>query len=210
MTKVIFYGAFRANPSKLTRSFAETHGCDHLNSFGDHPMLRITLPQLNQKTNTYVLPASEHFDTGDQQTFELPIDVYLKDVCPYQNTYFSRYLEWQGMCRERFLAEKLLAGSTFNGIFLTKCCHQEYIDETYAFQRVRVLLNTFQVKQCSSFLLFRFVVDEKLISVGYQQIVCAGFDRQIQRLPAEIVEQAKKFEISLDEMDDTSQIVLAH
>jgi acyl-CoA thioesterase FadM len=210
MTKVIFFGAFCANPSKLTRSSAQTHGCDHLNSFGDYPMLRITLPQLHQKTNTYALPASAHFDTGNQQTFELPIDVYLKDVCPYQNTYFSRYLEWQGMCRERFLAEKILAGSAYDGIFLTKCCHQEYVEETFAFQRIRVLLNTFQVKQCSLFLLFRFIVDEKLVSAGYQQVVCLGSDRQIQRFPAFIYDRSKEFEIALDEIDDTNRVALTH
>lgn len=128
------------------------------------------------------------------------VDVYLKDVCPYQNTYFSRYLEWQGMCRERFLAEIVLVGVPFAGIFLTKCCHQEYVDETFAFQRIKILLNTFQVKHASSFLLFRFMVNDELVSAGYQQIVCAGQDRQIQRFPDEIYLRAKEYEISSELM----------
>lgn len=173
-------------------------------------MLRITLPQMNQSTSSYMLPVSGNVDTENRKTFELSVDVYLKDVCPYQNTYFSRYLEWQGMCRERFLAEKLLAGSTLDGMFLTKCCHQEYVDETYAFQRVKILLNTLQVKQCSSFLLFRFIVDEKLVSVGYQQIVCAGHNRQIQRIPNEIIERAREFEINLNAVADNRDMAIAH
>jgi len=137
----------------------------------------------------------EDIEGGSHKTFELDVDVYLKDVCPYQNTYFSRYLEWQGMCRERFLAEKILAGFDFRGIFLTKCAHQEYVDETFAFQRIKVLLNTYQLKLASSFLLFRFVVGDRLVSAGYQQIVCAGHDRQIARFPDIVYERAREFEI---------------
>jgi acyl-CoA thioesterase FadM len=158
-------------------------------------MLRITLPQSIQRGDVPMLPMIDDIENGDHKTFELSVDVYLKDVCPYQNTYFSRYLEWQGMCRERFLAEKILAGVDFKGIFLTKCCHQEYVDETFAFQRIRVLLNTFQLKMASSFLLFRFIVGDQTVSAGYQQIVCAGHDRQIQRFPDEIYERAHEYEI---------------
>jgi acyl-CoA thioesterase FadM len=149
-----------------------------------------------------MLPMIEDIDGGSHKTFELDVDVYLKDVCPYQNTYFSRYLEWQGMCRERFLAEKILAGINFDGIFLTKCAHQEYIDETFAFQRIKVLLNTFQLKMASSFLLFRFVVDDKLVSAGYQQIVCAGHDRQIARFPDIVFERAREYEIQQSSIVD--------
>jgi len=164
-------------------------------------MLRITIPQQGAQHNAaHVLPLQLDMPEGEQKTFDLSVDVFLKDCCPYQNTYFSRYLEWQGMCRERFLAEKLLAGSAFDGIFLTKCAHQEFLDETYAFQRIKVLLNTFQVRQCSSFLLFRFMVEDKLVGAGYQQIVCAGVDRQITRLPDEIYHRAKEYEIASREI----------
>ena len=158
-------------------------------------MLRITLPQSGQRGKAPMLPIIENDTNASHKTFELPIDVYLKDVTPYQSTYFSRYLEWQGMCRERFLAEKILPGVDFNGIFLTKCCHQEFIDETYAFQRIRVLLNTFQLNFASSFLVFRFVADDRIVSAGYQQIVCTGHNRRIQRFPDEIYERAREYEI---------------
>ncbi len=164
-------------------------------------MLRITIPQqgtLHHPAN--VLPLQLDMPEGGQKTFDLSVDVFLKDCCPYQNVYFSRYLEWQGMCRERFLAERILPEVAFDGIFLTKCAHQEFLDETYAFQRISVLLNTFQVRHCSSFLLFRFMVEETLIGAGYQQIVCAGVDRQITRFPDEIYRRAKEYEIASNEI----------
>ena len=168
-------------------------------------MLRITVPQQGLLPGSpNVLPLDIDAHVTAKKTFELSVDVFLKDCCPYQNTYFSRYIEWQGMCRERFLAEKLLAGATYDGIFLTKCAHQEFLDETYAFQRVRILLNTFQVKHCSTFLLFRFMVEDAYVGAGYQQIVCAGVDRQIQRFPEAIYRRTKEYEIS------SNGLALAH
>lgn len=160
-------------------------------------MLRITLPQQQNNATTFVpaLPLQGDINVANQKTFELDIDVYLKDVCPYGNTYFSRYIEWQGMCRERFLAERILSAARYDGIFLTKVAHQEYVDETFVFQRIKVLLNTFQVKLASTFLLFRFMVDDRLVSAGYQQIVCASQNREIQRFPKEIYNTVREYEI---------------
>lgn len=81
------------------------------------------------------------------------------------NTYFSRYFEWQGVCRERWFHECIhndLLGS--DGMFVTKRAHQEYVHETFPFQHVDCYLNTVQVKQCSAYLLFRFCVDGREVS----------------------------------------------
>ena len=33
------------------------------------------------------------------------VDIYLKDSNAFMNTYFARYFEWQGVCRERWFHE---------------------------------------------------------------------------------------------------------
>lgn len=132
------------------------------------------------------------------KTFHHTFDIYLKDSNAFMNTYFSRYFEWQGVCRERWFHECIhndLLGS--DGMFVTKRAHQEYVHETFPFQHVDCYLNTVQVKQCSAYLLFRFCVDGREVSKGYQQILYAGRDRKIRRFPEGIVERVKEYELPL-------------
>lgn len=135
--------------------------------------------------------------SDDAKAFRHSIDVYLKDSNAYTNTYFSRYFEWQGVCRERWfhqcVSEDMLQSL---GVFITKRAHSEYLQETFPFQRVDCELNTFDVKQCSFHLLFRFAVAGKPVATGYQQIVFARPDKRIQRLPAAVLARLRDFEIT--------------
>jgi acyl-CoA thioesterase FadM len=81
------------------------------------------------------------------------------------------------------------------GVFITKRAHQDYIQETFPFQTVHCEVNTFDVKSCSFYLLFRFLVDGRPVSHGYQQIVFASHDKRIQRLPAHIIKAVQAFEM---------------
>ncbi|TKC91111.1 acyl-CoA thioesterase [Trinickia terrae] len=142
--------------------------------------------------------SGEVLETPPQKTFHHVIDIYLKDSNAFMNTYFARYFEWQGVCRERWFHEcihnNLLAAG---GTFVTKRAHQEYVRETFPFQRVDCYLNTFQVRQCSAYLLFRFCVDGKPVSLGYQQILFAGTDKRIRRFPPGIIERVKEYEVTM-------------
>jgi len=42
---------------------------------------------------------------------------------------------------------------------------------------------------------FRFMSGGRLVSLGYQQIVIASTDRNIQRIPAHIMQRAKQYEL---------------
>lgn len=56
------------------------------------------------------------------KTFHHTIDIYLKDSNAYANTYFSRYFEWQGVCRERWFHRCISADMLqTTGVFITKC-----------------------------------------------------------------------------------------
>jgi acyl-CoA thioesterase FadM len=138
-------------------------------------------------------------DVTAHKTFHHVIDIYLKDSNAFMNTYFARYFEWQGICRERWFHECIdnnLLGA--GGSFITKRAHQEYVQETFPFQRVDCYLNTVKVRQCSAYLLFRFYVDGRPVSMGYQQILFAGPDKRIRRFPAGILARVEEYELSTD------------
>jgi enediyne biosynthesis thioesterase len=131
------------------------------------------------------------------KTFHHTIDIYLKDSNAYTNTYFSRYFEWQGICRERWFHRCISADMLQDkGVFITKRAHQEYVQETFPFQSVDCQLNAFDVRQCSFYLLFQFLVDGKVVSTGYQQVVYASHDKRIQRLPEEILRLVREYELT--------------
>ncbi len=132
---------------------------------------------------------------GTNKTFKHTIDIYLKDSNAYANTYFARYFEWQGICRERWFFQCISPDMLqAQGVFVTKRAHQEYVQETFPFQSVDCRLNTFDVKQCSFYLLFEFLVAGDTVSSGYQQIVFARHDKRIQRLPFEVLRKMKEYE----------------
>jgi acyl-CoA thioesterase FadM len=130
------------------------------------------------------------------RTFRHEFDIYLKDSNAYTNTYFSRYFEWQGVCRERWfhqcVAKDFLQSE---GVFITKRAHTEYLQETYPFQNVECELNTWDVRHCSFHLLFRFSVAGAPVATGFQQVVFARHDKRIQRLPADVLDRIREFEV---------------
>ncbi|RYX98274.1 MAG: acyl-CoA thioesterase [Comamonadaceae bacterium] len=130
------------------------------------------------------------------KTFHHTIEIYLKDSNAYANTYFARYFEWQGVNRERWFHQCISADMLqTTGVFVTKRAHQEYAQETFPFQTVDCRLNSFEVKQCSFYLLFQFMVAGQVVSTGYQQIVFAGLDKRIKRLPEDILQKIREYEL---------------
>lgn len=133
-----------------------------------------------------------------RRTFRHEIDIYLKDSNAYANTYFSRYFEWQGICRERWFHRCISADMLQSqGVFITKRAHQEYAQETFPFQTVECELNTYDVRQCSFYLVFQFHVDGKQVAGGYQQIVFASHDKRIRRLPQHVLAKLREYELAV-------------
>ncbi len=141
-------------------------------------------------------PSNELSPNLVQKTFHHTIEIYLKDSNAYANTYFARYFEWQGVCRERWFFECISRDMLQSeGIFITKHAEQDYIRETFPFQKVECTLNTFSIKRCSFCLLFRFFVGGELVSSGYQQIVFANHDKRITPLPDSIIAKIRQYEM---------------
>ena len=128
------------------------------------------------------------------ETFRHPLTIYLKDSNAYGNTYFARYFEWQGICRERWFYECVAADMLqAEGVFITKHAEQDYVHETFPFQQVECEMNTYDVKRCSFWLEFRFYSGGKLVSRGRQQIVFANHAKQITALPERVLGKIRSF-----------------
>lgn len=160
-------------------------------------MQKISLRSHNASYLTVPLPANELRG----KTFRHNIDICLRDSNAYGNTYFSRYFEWQGVCREQWFHQCIRSDMLQSeGVFITKYAHQDYAHETFPFQKVECTLNTYNIKQCSFNLLFRFFVDGKPVSSGYQQIVFANHQKKIIRLPKSVIEEIREYEDPLFEL----------
>lgn len=131
----------------------------------------------------------------ERKTFQHSFMTYLKDSNAYTNIYFARYFEWQGVCRELWfhecVSDNLLA---LDGAFVTKQAHQDYVHEVFPMQNVTALLNTYNLKPCSFFLLIRFFVEQTLVSGGYQQVVFQNRQKKVARLPKFIAEKVREYE----------------
>ena len=92
--------------------------------------------------NIFIAPqlaSHEVARAAPQRTFRHHIDIYLKDSNAYANTYFSRYFEWQGVCRERWFHQCVRADMLQQeGVFITKRAHQEYQHLFTEVRRIRL------------------------------------------------------------------------
>lgn len=128
------------------------------------------------------------------QTFTHTLTVYLKDSNAYGNTYFARYFEWQGICREKWFFECISSDMLQKeGVFITKRAEQEYLLETFPFQQISCELNAYDVRKCSFWLEFRFFIEGRPVAVGRQQIVFAGHDRKIKPLPETVIARIRDY-----------------
>jgi enediyne core biosynthesis thioesterase len=127
-------------------------------------------------------------------TFHHQLSIYLKDSNAYGNTYFARYFEWQGICREKWFYDCISRDMLKNeGVFITKHAQQDYLQETFPFQDIVCEVNTYDVKRCSFWLEFRFYADGNPVSVGRQQIVFANHAKQISPLPELVLKRIKRY-----------------
>lgn len=161
----------------------------------------------NWALNPAPVPVQYDLTDWQQLPFELAersythhIETYLKDSNAYTNTYFARYFEWQGVCREAWFFKCVSPDMLQDkGVFITKAAHNDYVQETFPFQTIRGQVNTAVVKNASFYILFRFFNAEtgELVSGGYQQIVFADHNRRICRLPTDVLETVRRYEVPM-------------
>lgn len=129
-----------------------------------------------------------------EMTFHHKLSIFLKDSNAYGNTYFARYFEWQGICREKWFYECISRDMLQEeGVFITKHAQNDYLQETFPFQEVSCEVNTYDVRKCSFWLEFRFYAEGHPVSVGRQQIVFANHAKQISPLPELVLKRIKRY-----------------
>lgn len=129
------------------------------------------------------------------RTFSHTFTIYLKDSNAYGNTYFARYFEWQGICRERWFFECIAPDMLQSeGVFITKHASQDYVNETFPFQQISCELNAYDIRKCSFWLEFRFFSSGQLVATGRQQIVFANHAKAISALPAHVIAAIRQFD----------------
>jgi enediyne biosynthesis thioesterase len=127
-------------------------------------------------------------------TFHHEFSIYLKDSNAYGNTYFARYFEWQGICREKWFYECISRDMLQQeGVFITKHAEQDYLHETFPFQEITCEVNAYDVKRCSFWLEFRFYANGSLVSTGRQQIVFASHTKDIKALPELVLKRIQRY-----------------
>jgi len=126
-------------------------------------------------------------NANNKKTFIYDFCTYLKDSNAYGNNYFARIFEWQGICREAWFFSCVTKDFLKDqGVLITKRAYNDYVNETFPFQKIRCLLNVRDIKKASFYLHFIFCVPEdekKIFSKGYQQIVFANHHRKIIKFP---------------------------
>lgn len=159
-------------------------------------LLANTLPNASSLNSLYQV--NDPLDNFAPKTFTHTIHTYLKDSNANTNIYFSRYFEWQGVCREHWFQRHITPDMLQSeGILITKLAHNDYVHETFPFQSITCKLNTYNVKHCSTYLIFRFYVDDKLVSTGYQQLLLVGYDKRIKRFPELVVKRLRQYEMTI-------------
>ena len=129
-----------------------------------------------------------------EMTFHHKIAIFLKDSNAYGNTYFARYFEWQGVCREKWFYECISRDMLqAEGVFITMHAQNDYLQETFPFPEVSCEVNTYDVRKCSFWLEFRFYADGHPVAVGRQQIVFANHAKQISALPELVLKRIKRY-----------------
>ena len=129
-----------------------------------------------------------------EMTFHHKLSIFLKDSNAYGNTYFARYFEWQGICREKWFYECISRDMLqAEGVFITKHAQNDYLQETFPFQEVSCEVNAYDVRKCSFWLEFRFYADGHPVAVGRQQIVFANHAKQISAQPELVLKRIKRY-----------------
>jgi enediyne biosynthesis thioesterase len=92
------------------------------------------------------------------------------------NVYFTRYLDWQGRCRELFLAEHApdVARDVANGrlLLVTVACAMDYFEECFAFDEVVIEMTPGEIGGNRIGMRFDYLRDDVVVARGSQTVAC--------------------------------------
>lgn len=124
--------------------------------------------------------------------------VTIGDTNILQNMYFANFFKIQGIVRELWVKEAVEGAmeSMNDGIILiTRSASCKYYKDFYLYDNIRVEMRVKNLGKASGELVFYFYNSEngELHAEGHQQIVFAGPDHKICRIPNNFLEAAMKY-----------------
>ncbi|MCP4114289.1 MAG: hypothetical protein GY737_02595 [Desulfobacteraceae bacterium] len=145
--------------------------------------------------NEYVekqIRALEYF--GKERVFQTEVTVTLKDTNVFGNVYFSNYIQYQGVVREKFFLEKvpelheLLTANSLR--LVTIDTYNKFINNSYFGDILLVELTTSEIAGASCKLNITFKNKEtgELVGEGYQRVCIVGATGRVMRIPAELLD----------------------
>ncbi len=133
-------------------------------------------------------------DFGNDRVFQTEIMVTLKNTNAFGNVYFSNYIEFQGVVREKFFLEKvpglheLLADNSIR--LATVETYNKFINNAYFGDTLLVDLTTSEINGASCRLNITFKNKEtgELLGQGFQRVCIVGATGRVMRIPAELLD----------------------
>ncbi|MBU8849666.1 MAG: thioesterase family protein [Desulfobacterales bacterium] len=126
---------------------------------------------------------------GTDRVFKVEIVVTLKNTNVFGNVYFSNFIEYQGVVREKFLMatvpdlHKLMANRSVR--LVTVDTYNRFVDNAYFGDTLVVELTTSEIKaaSCRLDIIFRNKVTGQLIGEGYQRVCMVSEKGKVIRIP---------------------------
>jgi acyl-CoA thioesterase FadM len=123
--------------------------------------------------------------------YKTSISFSLKDLTPYNNIYFSRYIEAQGIVRERWVVEQGL-GETFQEYkWITKKVDHVFQGEAEPFKDVDAIMTIEQINRASFTLKIELLQENRVLGIGKQLICFANKQDKLVKIPDEVREKLK-------------------
>jgi enediyne biosynthesis thioesterase len=137
---------------------------------------------------------------GHSRVFTTDILVTLKDTNMFGNVYFSNYIEYQGVIREKFLLytvpdlHRLLAGNRIR--LVTVDTYNRYVSNAFFGDTLVAGLTTSDINaaSCRLNISFRNKATGDLVSRGYQRFCVVSDQGKVLRLPRELLDPLDFFQ----------------
>ncbi|MCF8092642.1 MAG: hypothetical protein K9K21_00540 [Desulfotignum sp.] len=145
--------------------------------------------------NEYVesqIQALKHF--GTDRVFKTEITVTLKDTNVFGNVYFSNYIEYQGVVREKFLLTTLpeiheMLSDTRIALATIET-YNRFISSLYFGDTLLAELTTSDINgaSCKLNINFKNKATGKMVGKGYQRFCVVGSQGKVVRIPDKLME----------------------
>lgn len=131
---------------------------------------------------------------GTDRVFKTEITVTLKDTNVFGNVYFSNYIEYQGVVREKFLLATLpeiheMLSETRIALATIETYHQ-YISSVYFGDILVAELTTSDINgaSCRLDISFKNKKTGKMVGKGYQRFCVIGSQGRVVRIPDKLLD----------------------